>query len=368
VGGTRFAILSGMTRRLHPPLLALAALLAFGRPGPAQPPQTFSEQLVIREREIVVDLPDRLKGSRLSPRDFQVLVDGEPREVTRAEPVSKEGPAPWTVLVYVDRGMASHGTAFYSSLALAGHARELAGLGTVEVVVADPAPHPALPPTREAQKIEETLAGLADQDRIARDRSRTEAPPPPSDAQVRQQLDQLLAFLGTRHPAGPHALFLVADGSASAALEAPFRDASQRLAAAGWVGVSLALRQGDPGKPVSPRNEADIFQETTAWSNATNGPPPPPPARAPTKSALAFPRVVDLSLDPELAPLQKLASATAGTVIGYDVQLPALLAELPRRWTVWISEPEASGENRFHALRVRLPRKRAEVRAPLWLP
>ncbi len=357
-----------MAPRLHRPLLALTALLAFADRGPAQPPRTFSEQLVIREREIVVDLPERLQRSRLSPRDFQVLVDGEPREVTRAEPVSKEGPAPWTVLVYVDRGMASHGTAFYSSLSLAGHARELAGLGTVEVVVADPDPRPALPPTREAQKIEETLAGLADQDRIARDRSRAEVPPPPSDDQIRRQLDQLLAFLGSRHPAGPHALFLVADGSASKVLEAPFRDASRRLAAAGWVGVSLALRRDDPGRPVAPKSEIDIFQETTVWPDAGNGPPPPLPAHPPTKSTLAFPRVVDLSMDPALAPLQKLAAATAGTVIGYDVQLPALLAELPRRWTVWISEPEAAGENRFHALKVRLPRKRAEVRAPLWLP
>lgn len=348
-------------------LLALASLLAFAALGPAQPPQTFSEQLVIREREIVVDLPDRLKGSRLTPRDFQVLVDEQPREVTRAEPVSREGPAPWTVLVYVDRGMASHGTAFYSTLSLAGHARELAGLGTVEVVVADPDPRPALPPTREARKIEETLAGLADQDRIARDRSRAEVPAPPSDTQVRRQLDTLLAFLAARHPASPHALFLVTDGSASRDLEAPFRDASQRLAASGWVGISLALRRDDPGRPVAPKNEADIFQETTAWSNATNGPPPPLPSHAPTRSTLAFPRVVDLSTDPKLAPLQKLASATAGTVIGYDVQLPALLAELPRRWTVWISEPEAPGNESFHALRVRLPHKRAEARAPAWL-
>lgn len=368
MGGTHFAMLSGMARRSHRPLLALAALLAFRGTAPAQPPQTFSEELVIREREIVVDLPDRLKGARLAPRDFQVLVDGEPREVTRAEPVSREGPAPWTVLIYVDRVLAGSGTAFYSNLSLAEHARELTGLGAVEVVVADPDPHSALPPTREPRKVEEALAGLAGAARIERDRTRTETPPPPSDVQIRRQLDRLLAFLGARHPAGPHALFLVADGSASGALEAPFRDASKRLAASGWVGIALALRPDDPGKPVTPRSETDVFQETATWSSATNGPPPPPSGRAPTKSTLAFPRVVDLATDPKLAPLQTLASATAGTVIGYDVQLPALLAELPRRWTVWISEPEAPRETRLHTLAVRLPRKRTEARAPLWLP
>src|SRR5262249_21643226 len=155
---------------------------------------------------------------------------------------------------------------------------------------------------------------------------------PPSDAEIRRQLDRLLAFLGTRHPAGPHALFLVAGGSSSAALEAPFRDASKRLAAPGWVGISLALRQDDPGKPGPPKSETDSFQRTTAWSSATTGPPPPPPSFHPTKTTLAFPRVVDLALDPKLAPLRTLASATAGTVIGYDVQLPALLEELPQRW------------------------------------
>jgi len=357
-----------MTRRSHRPLLALAVLLALAEGLPAQQPKTFSEQLEIREREIVVDLPDRLKEARLAPRDFQVLVDGEPREVTRAEPVTRESPAPWTVLVYVDRELASPGTAFYSTLSLAEHARELAGLGTVEVVLADPEPRQALPPTREARKVEGALAGLAGTARVERDRAKTEAPPPPSDAQIRRQLDRLLAFLGSRHPAGPHVLFLVADGSTSGALEEPVRGASQRLAAAGWVTVALALRRDDPGKPLNPPSEADIFQETTAWSNATNGPPPPLQGHAPKKTTLAFPKVIDLSTDPRLAPLRKLAVATAGTVIGYDVQVPALLAELPRRWTVWISEPGPPAEGRFHSLTVRLPRKRAEARAPVWLP
>src|SRR4051794_8080016 len=93
-------------------LLALATLLAGANGAPAQSPQTFSGQLDIREREIVVAPPDTLAGKALRPGDFQVLVDGQPREVTRAEPISREGPAPWTVLVYVDRVLASPGTAF----------------------------------------------------------------------------------------------------------------------------------------------------------------------------------------------------------------------------------------------------------------
>jgi hypothetical protein len=351
-------------------LLSLAALLAFAGGVPAQAPQTFSGQLDIREREIVVALPDNLAGKALRPGDFQVLVDGQPREVTRAEPVSREGPAPWTILVYVDRVLASPGTAFYSNLALADHARDLAGLGTVEVAVADSDPGTVLAPTRETRKLELTLAGLAGKARVERDRARTEVFPPPSDVQVRRQLDKLLAFLASRHPAGPHALFLVADGAVTAPAESPevsFRDASRLLAASGWVGIALAVRRDEPGAPLAPKSELDLFAESTAGSGATNGPPPPIRGHGPRKTTLAFPRVVDLFTDARLAPLRALATATAGTVIGYDVQLPALFAELPRRWTIWISEPEPPAAGGLHSLAVRLPRKRAEARGPLWL-
>jgi hypothetical protein len=360
------------------PLLSLAALLAFAGGVPAQsphqPPQTFSGQLDIREREVVIALPDNLAGKALRPGDFQVLVDGQPREVTRAEPVSREGPAPWTILVYVDRVLASPGTAFYSNLALAGHARDLAGLGNVEVAVADSDPGTVLAPTPEPWKLEQTLAGLAGKARVDRDRARTEVFPPPSDVQVRRQLDKLLAFLASRRPAGPHALFLVADGTATApagslpaAPEASFRDASRLLAASGWVGVALAVRRDDPGGPIAPRSELDLFAGSTAGSGATNGPPPPIQGHGPRSTTLAFPRVVDLFTDARLAPLRALATATAGTVIGYDVQLPALFAELPRRWTIWISEPEPPADGRLQTLAVRLPRRRAEARAPQWL-
>jgi len=35
---------------------------------------------------------------------------------------------------------------------------------------------------------------------------------------------------------------------------------------------------------------------------------------------------------------------------------------------IWISEPEPPADGRLQTLAVRLPRKRAEARAPQWLP
>src|SRR6185295_6970966 len=94
---------------------ALLARLVLAGGLSAQPPQTFSEKLTVREREILVDVPDKLDGDRLHPKDFRVLVDGQPRQVTRAEPAAGE----WTIVLYIDDVLAEPGTIFYSGLALA---------------------------------------------------------------------------------------------------------------------------------------------------------------------------------------------------------------------------------------------------------
>src|SRR6185295_605796 len=69
---------------------------------PAQPPERFSEKLVIREREILVDPPDDQGDHGLEPANLRVLVDGEPREVTRAERAAGD----WTIVLYVDEVLA----------------------------------------------------------------------------------------------------------------------------------------------------------------------------------------------------------------------------------------------------------------------
>lgn len=365
---------------------ALLAGLSLAAGAPAQQPKTFSGQLDIREREILVSLPTNLERARLQPGDFQVLVDGQPREVSRAEPVSGAGSAPWTVLVYVDRVLASPGTAFSSEVTLADHAKDLARLGTVEVAVAGPEPGTVLPPSREAGPIKEKLAALADAARLERDHAPAGKAGPTSDLQIRQQLDKLLAFLAAHHPAGPHILFLVADGTDLPAAQvgilegatpvppdsaetpaAAFVRASRLLAAQRWVVIPVAVHSGSPGTPVAPQTEIELFQQSAAPSSHTNGPPPVLPSHPPRKSALVYPGVVALSTEPRLATLRALAEATAGAVIGYDVQLAALFAELPRRWTIWVSEPEAPADDHLHSLTVRLPGRKSEARSPQWL-
>ncbi len=378
--------------RSHPVLsVALLAGLSLAAVASAQPPQqptTFSGQLDIREREILVSLPTNLAKARLKPGDFQVLIDGQPREVSRAEPVSGGGAAPWTVLVYIDRTLASPGTAFSSEVALADHARDLARLGSVEIDVAGPEPGTVLSPSTEPGVIREKLADLADTARLERDHAAAGKATPPSDLQVRQQLDKLLAFLAAHHPAGPHILFLVADGldlpaaqlealAATAppppadAAETPaaaFGRASRLLAAERWVVIPLAVHPESPGNPVSPQSEIDQIQRSADWSSHTNGPPPASlPARAPRDGALVYPGVVALATEPRLAPLRTLAEATAGTVIGYEVQLAPLFAELPHRWTIWVAEPGAPADDHLHSLTVRLPGRKADARAPQWL-
>jgi hypothetical protein len=374
----------------HPVVsVALLAGLTLGAGALAQPAKeqskTFSAQLDIREREILVSLPTSLGKARLKPEDFQVLVDGQPREVSRAEPVSVAGSAPWTSLIYVDRVLAGPGTVFSSAVALADHARDLARLGSVEVAVAGPEPGTVLAPSNETGVIREKLAGLADTARIERDHAQGQKPPPPSDLQIRQQLDKLLAFLATHHPAGPHILFLVADGmdltasqagiltgstiSPADAPESPaaaFVRVARLLAAQRWVVIPLAVRRESPGSPVSPQSEIDQIQQSAATTSHTNGPPPVLPSM-PRQSALIYPGVIALSTEPRLATLRALAEATAGTVVGYDVQLSALFAELPHRWTLWVAEPAAPADDRLHSLTVRLPGRPAEARAPLWL-
>lgn len=379
-----------MSRPTGLPLLAIALLfLQAALPAAGQPPETFSEQVEVREREILADVPGRVGDDRLKPADFQVLVDGRPREVTRVEAVAE---TPWTLVVYVDQVLARPGTVFYSTLALAGRSGDLTRLGSVEVAVAAADPRVALTRTREPKSVQRALADLAGAARIERDRTEDRTGwAEPTPGQVQRQLDKLLAFLASRPASGPRALFLVADGAALtpgqiAQIErleiqepggpppAPpvssIRQAARTLSAYGWTTFAMTLR-GDKAEEkaaVAPQTEIGILRQGAAPSDLQNGVPPLIlPGRAPGRTPLVFPQVIDVFLQPRTASLRALTQATAGTVIGYEPQLDAMLGALPRRWRIWIAEPEKPAAGQLQTLAVSLPRRGGVVRAPAWI-
>jgi hypothetical protein len=77
--------------------------------------------------------------------------------------------------------------------------------------------------------------------------------------------------------------------------------------------------------------------------------------------------VIDLMIAPQTAALRALARPTAGTVVGYEVQLDEILAALGRRWRLWFTEPDAPADGHVASLAVSLPGKRKQVRAPEWV-
>ena len=336
---------------------------------PAQPPERFSEKLVIREREILVDPPEDQGDHGLEPANLRVLVDGQPREVTRAEPAAGD----WTIVLYVDEVLARPGTIFYSGLALANRARELTRAGGVEVVAAGAEPRLVLAPTREAKRIEQVLTDISATARVERDHAegQTRTDTGPSPPQIRRQLDKLLAFLAARRPSGPHAVFIVADGpdlspEQSALLErrdaagaagtpaAIYRRAARVLAAYGWVAIPVPLRKEGVGVAIAPQSEIEVFRGSSAPSDHQNGVPPILPHRPPKKTTLAFTGVIDLFVEPKTAALRLLSRATAGTVIGFEQQIGPTLAALSRRWRLWIAEPDAPVDGRLHSVAVSL--------------
>lgn len=354
-----------MARKFCAALLAVL-LLPCGLPA-QQPDKTFSASLTVREREILVDLPDTVDGGHLDPGDFHVLVDGVPREVTRAEPAQD-----WTILLYVDQVLARPGTVFYSTLALANRTRELARRGTVEVVVAGSDPQVVLPATRDEKRIAQTLTDLSATARVERDirEGPAQEPGAPSVEQAGRQLDKLLAFLAVRRPSGPHAIFFVAEGSVltpgqtalleqkddpAAAPASVFHRASRLLAAYGWVTIPVSLRRDGIGTEITAQSGLEQVRQSAATSQNRNGPPPVFPTHPPGKTTLHWTGVIDLATAPETATLRVLARASGGTVLGFEQQIEPALAALSKRWRVWIDATDEPVDGRLHTVSLRVP-------------
>ncbi|HYO15743.1 MAG TPA: hypothetical protein VE685_21300 [Thermoanaerobaculia bacterium] len=367
-----------MTRRT----IVLALLFVCGRLAAQQPqttPETFSEEVFVRELELVVDPSDALERKALRPGDFQVLVDGEPREVTRVETVA-ESAAPWTVVVYVDQILAGPQTVFSSTLALAKRAEALTRMGTVEVVTSGSDPGTVLSASRDARLVRQVLAGIAEDARVARDRAaKTAAGRRPEPPPVGRQLDKLVTHLAGRSSSGPRLLFLVTDGVRIPPDQRRFLDSpapspdvpaaavarcSRLLAAYGWVVIPLAFREEETiGRRHSMVSDVDRIRETTSGSGGA-----PPVILVPQggDTPLAWDGVLELLVNPQIEALQALARPTTGTVVGYESQLDLMLDELSRRRRLWIAAPP-SVDGRVQAVEVKVPNRVGEVRAQAWV-
>jgi hypothetical protein len=393
-----------------------------GAAGPAgaasaAPPETFVEKVLVREIEVVVELPESLRESRrkaLGPQDFQVTEDGRFRQVVKASPVMAGEAGPWQLVIYVDRVLAEPETVFVTANALAQRSAQLTALGTVALVVADPAPRILLAETREPKMLEQALTDIAAQ--AERQRAASSHPAPgqaqgPASGQtpgqasgpasgsakpqaqpgaaprqekpaalapvpevVRRQEDQLVALLAGRSGGGPRALVLVANGfdtstsggGADSAKAAVAEEPGRTLAAYGWITLAAPMRRQELGTPHREMTDIERIRQSNSGRDAPGSRVPPEilPQAGP-KSILQYDEVLSLFVEPTSATLTAMASATAGTVIGTPGQLTAALKGLTRRWHIFYLAPDPE-DGKTRPVEVRLSPEGAALRTPVW--
>ncbi len=210
---------------------------------PASPP--FTDEQRVTAVDVMVEIVSRRqKGavpalpSYLGPDDFEVVYEGEPLEVVG---VSAFGPAqhahdgePWSIVVYFDRRLVNPADASWAAGELFEAAQQLAALGDVEVVTADPAPRPLVEPTRDAELLGSVLAEIAlfpegndhellrIRDELLDELGKADSEIDPAELAafavaeekriVRRQLDALLTWLADKEAGTRRALFLVGAG------------------------------------------------------------------------------------------------------------------------------------------------------------
>jgi hypothetical protein len=362
-------------------------------PAPPASPETFAEKVLVREIEVVVELPESLRASRrksLGPQDFQVTEDGRFRQVVKASPVMAGEAGPWQLVIYVDRVLAEPATVFVTANALAQKAEQLTALGTVALVVADPRPRILLAETREPKMLEQALtdiaaqaerqraasSGLAKQPAPAGAAKRQEKPAAaaPEPQVVRRQEDQLVALLAGRSGGGPRALMLVANGfdtstsgdGANSATQAVAEEPGRTLAAYGWITLAAPMRRQDLGTPHREMTDIERIRQSNSGREAPGSRVPPEilPQAAP-KSRLQYDEVLSLFVEPTSASLIAMANATAGTVIGTPGQLTAALTGLTKRWHIFYLAPDPE-DGRARPVEVRLSPEGTALRTPVW--
>jgi VWFA-related protein len=395
---------------IEAPVLLLTALLAAQSPVPGAPPPTpASIELAVQILDAKGEVPRAVQAG-----DFTVVDDGEARPVAELAPLSR----PWRITIYVDRVLTSSRTLRAAAGSLAERARELAALGMVEVIVAEPQPRVVLPATRDVQAIDEALSKLwlsgegRDDVRVLRQRFRDARGEEGEDLSgraeeavadearlVRRQQDALAEWLVAQEGSGPRALLLVSDGfdtdpekfygsnsasdvgahlrvrpggegpteqgghigpplqdsSGEGVLEKTALETARTVAALGWTALPLPV--GDATLPDLRRLRNRPTPQVPIGGAITLGRKKAEPAgeTQPALPALLAPN----------QPLDWLAEATGGEVVLQAQSLATALARLRSRFGLRYEAPRPL-DGRAHAIEVRTQRGDLTVKARRW--
>ncbi len=361
-------------------LTAQIPALAQDDAPPPQAPATAPVELTVQ----VLDAKGELPRATLQPGDFTVLEDGQPRPVSGISPLTQ----PWRIVIYVDRMLTGSQTLRAAAGSLAERAPELAQLGTVELVVAEPQPRVVLAPTQNVKAIDEALSKLwlsaegRDDVRVLRQRFRDEkgieGDPYDRIAEaveaetrlVRRQQDALAEWLVAQNGRGPRALFLVTDGfdvdpakfyrkelavtvpePPEGTLEKVALETAQTAAALGWTAFPLPV--GDASLPdlrrVQRRSTAQVpIGGSVKLGKKEKDPAPPLP-----------------SLLAGNEPLTWLAEATGGEIVLQTPYVVTLLSRLRSRFALRYDAPREL-DGRPHTIELKTSRSDLAVRARRW--
>jgi Ca-activated chloride channel family protein len=352
-----------------------------GEPSPENPAPSRVSTLVE-----VLDPKARVPRD-LTAESFTVAEEGQPRRVLNVEPVTGEA---WRFVLYFDRVLASSASVRAAAGALAQQIIPMAGMGTVEVVVAEPEPRVLVPATRDVRALDEALSQLfllgegRDDVRMGRQRFREEvrqrdAPGAEPAAElareaiedeaglVRRQLARLTAHLAAEQREGDRVLFLVSDGFdldprgfhmteipraeipagfveelAGQALEKDTLETARGIAALGWTVYALPFgdeKLPEVGRFGFNRGRARVTFDKPEKGEPETPPPPPPPAL----------------LAPQ-EPLRRLAEAAGGEVLTSRAAVAETLPRLRSRLRLSYETDVAAGPSRGVEVGVTDPR------------
>ena len=332
-----------------------------------QPSSSVRGAVQVREVEILFDHPSGLRwvGSKFTPDRIRISEDGNPRQVTRVEPLAEAGSnqGAWRVVICLDRKLASADTINRAIAQLVTQSGRLVGLGTVEIMVADPIPHRTQAPTRDRRVLE---GALQDAVRLGGEQPTATA----NEAVFERQLDRVVNAVSPERARLPGLLIWVTDpwpmpspvglwamqgveamegktpaGSGGAvrlaaigrllaaerwsvAVMAPEASEKNRGERARDIGkVETSTSPGEQGeRTVVLWNVDQLMAKLFGWKSSA----------ADQQAALA---AADQRLDPELAPMQLLAAATQGSLVRSENQLVNYLNLVTHRWHLFFSAP-----------------------------